>query len=201
MAEMNTDAVDLRELNLNGLRSQCKKRGLAVSGTTTILYARIRDYDEAAKKSRGAQPPEPRTDPLPVQTRYNAPRPADDGSAISGVMRPGPVESGRTEEEIRLRQVCRDNHLPPRVRDEANQQHDAAHKDFIAERAKAYSSRDASIKRADTKCAKTIETLTKDRDIKLAESKTHIEKQKIWGTAFYKLNVSMNTSIKHQEQR
>ena len=196
MTEAHTDAMDFTEFNAKGLRNQCRQGGLLDTGNSPNLITRLVQYEYEAKNG-GAQLAEPRTDSLPVQTRHNVLSPTSDRSSISGVVQSSPVEPYRTEQEVRLRQLCYDNHLTPRVRDEAIRQHEAVHKDFKNERDKALLSRNTSIKKAETKCTKTIETLVKDRDSKLAESKPQLEKQKIWGTAFYQLNVSRN--IRHQE--
>jgi hypothetical protein len=175
--------MDFARLQKDGLKDECAKRGLPVSGTNLVLLLRLKEYEEY-KKSQDSRSPQSglsgRNNSLPNRSRPAAP--------------PQIGKSGRTDlsdlTEAELEQICHNSFLPKYVSDQISQRDAEIQTEFNVKRDEASKKREESIKRAENKYAKDVEKLVKERDGKLDEIKEDRDKQRNWLPAFGRLRVT-----------
>jgi len=169
--------MEFSGLNKEGLKSECLKRGLPVSGTNAVLLLRLKEDDD--NKARNSRPLHPsRSNSLPNRSRPTPQIASPSRAALSELT------------ESQLEQLCRESFLPKHIGDQISQRFGEIESEFNDKRNEAFKKRDDAVKRAETKCTKDVEKLAKERDGKLDEIKADREKQRNWLPAFGRLRVS-----------
>jgi hypothetical protein len=174
--------MDFARLQKDGLKDECAKRGLPVSGTNPVLLLRLKEYEDN-NKSQDSRSPQPglsgRNNSLPNRSRPAPP--------------PQIGKSGRADlsdlTEAELEQICHNSFLPKYVSDQISQRDAEIQTEFNVKRDEASKKQEESIKRAENKYAKDVEKLVKERDGKLDEIKEDRDKQRNWLPAFGRLRV------------